>query len=232
MSPYPRTALVVAAGGSGRRMGDVRKQYLELLGEPVLVRALRPFLAHPAVEWVVVALPPEDAARAPAWLLDLDPRVRVVAGGAERTDSVRAALAAVPEEAAIVLVHDAARPLVSGDVLARVLDAAASGVGAIPVVPLEDTIKEVDAAGRVLATLERARLRRVQTPQAFPRALLVEAHRHALAEGVGATDDAALVERIGGTIVAVEGSPENLKITSARDLLIAEALLRASRAGA
>ncbi len=227
MNDSPRVAVIVAAGGTGRRMGDVRKQYLELLGEPVLIRALRPFLRQPAVRWVVVALPPGDAAQPPAWLAGLDARVRVVAGGAERTDSVRAALAAVPEQAEIVLVHDAARPLVSEEVITRVLTAAAAGVAVVPVVPVEDTIKEVDDEGRVRATLERARLRRVQTPQAFPRALLVEAHRRALAEGLAATDDAALVERIGGTIVAVEGSSENLKITSAADLVVAEALLRA-----
>jgi len=223
----PRVAVVIAAGGTGRRMGGVRKQYLELLGEPVLARALRPFLSHPAVGWVVVALPPADAADPPAWLLELDGRVHVVAGGAERTDSVRAALAAVPAEAEIVLVHDAARPLVTRELVARAIDAAATGVAAVPVVPVADTIKEVDGAGRVVATLGRARLRQVQTPQAFPRALLVEAHRRALAEGFGATDDAALVERIGGTVVVVEGSLDNIKITGAHDLIVAEALLRA-----
>jgi len=222
----PRTALLVPAGGRGRRLGGVRKQYLELLGEPVLSRALRPFLSQPFIAWIVVALPAEDAAAPPPWLINLDPRVRVVAGGAERTDSVRAALALVPAEAEIVLVHDAARPLVTAALIARVIEAAARGVAAIPVAAVEDTIKEVDASGRIVATLERARLRRVQTPQGFPRALLLAAHERARAEGVGATDDAALVERIGGTVLAVEGSPENIKITSAHDLLVAEAILR------
>ncbi len=227
----PRVAVVIAAGGAGRRMGGaigVRKQYLELAGEPVLARALKPFLWHPWVEWAVVALPPDDAAAPPAWLT-ADGRVSVVAGGAERTDSVRAALEAVPEEADVVLVHDAARPLVKRKLIDRVLAAVVGGAGAIPVVPVDDTIKEIDAEGRVVATLDRARLRRVQTPQAFPRALLLEAHRRALADGVGATDDAALVERIGGTVVAVEGLPENLKITGPRDLLVAEAMLRSRK---
>ncbi len=224
----PRVAVVIAAGGAGRRMGGVRKQYLELAGVPVLARALKPFLWHPWVEWAVVALPPDDAAAPPAWLT-AHGRVTVVAGGAERTDSVRAALAAVPDEADVVLVHDAARPLVKRKLIDRVLAAVAEGVAAIPVVPVEDTIKEVDAGGRIVATLDRARLRRVQTPQAFPRALLVEAHRRALAEGVGATDDAALVERMGATVVAVEGMAENLKITGPRDLLVAEAMLRSRK---
>ncbi len=221
----PRVAVAIAAGGAGRRMGGVRKQYVELAGEPVLARSLRPFLWHPWVEWAVVALPPEDAASPPAWLV-ADGRVSVVAGGAERTDSVRAALDVIPEAADVVLVHDAARPLVDRALIDRVLAAVAGGVAAIPALPVEDTIKEVDGAGRIVATLERGRLRRVQTPQGFPRALLVEAHRRARAEGVGATDDAALVERIGGTVVAVEGLPENIKITGPRDLLLAEAFLR------
>ncbi len=224
--PRPRLAVIVAAGGAGRRMGGVRKQYLELAGEPVLARALRPFLEYAAVEWLVVALPPEDAAAPPAWLVALDARVRIVAGGAERTDSVRAALAAVPAEADIVLVHDAARPLVRGELIARVLAAVSPDVAAIPGVAVEDTIKEVDEAGYVVATPDRARLRRVQTPQAFPRQLLAEAHRRAAAEGLVATDDAALVERIGGRVVIVEGSPDNIKITGARDLALAESILQ------
>ena len=204
----------------------VRKQYLELAGEPILVHALRPFLGLPEVRWLVVALPPDDAADPPAWLVRLDARVRVVAGGAERTDSVRAALAAVPPEADVVLVHDAARPLVTPDVIARVIEAAATGSAAIPGVAVEDTIKEVDVSGAVLGTVDRARLRRVQTPQGFRRELLLEAHRRALAEGLGATDDAALVERIGGRVVVVEGSPDNIKITGPQDLVLAEAILR------
>jgi 2-C-methyl-D-erythritol 4-phosphate cytidylyltransferase len=221
-----RAAVIVAAAGGGRRMGGLRKQYLELLGEPVLARALRPFLQHPAVEWAVVALPPEDAADPPPWLLELGPAIRVVPGGEQRTDSVRLALAAVPAAADVVLVHDAARPLVTGEVIDRAIRAAAAGTGVIPGVPVEDTIKEVDGDRRVVGTPDRSRLWRAQTPQAFPRALLAEAHRRALQDGISATDDAALVERIGGRIVVVDGSPENIKITSSSDLVLAEAILR------
>ncbi len=221
-----RAAVVVPAAGSGRRLGGVRKAYLELAGEPLLVRALRPFLAHPAIEWAVVALPEEDAADPPPWLRALDPRVRVVAGGAERTDSVRAALAAVPPECQIVLVHDAARPLVTRDVVERVRSAVSDQAGAIAAVPVEDTIQEVEPDRAVARTLDRGRLWRAQTPQGFPRALLDEAHRRALAEGVVATDAAALVERLGGRVVVVEGSPENFKVTGPLDLPRAEAILR------
>jgi 2-C-methyl-D-erythritol 4-phosphate cytidylyltransferase len=227
-----RAAVIVAAGGAGRRMGGVRKQYLELCGEPVLVRSLRPFLAHPAVEWAVVALPAEDAVDPPDWLTGLDARIRVVAGGAERGDSVRRALEAVPDEAEFVLVHDAARPLVTAAVIDRVLDAAAGGVGAVAAVPVTDTLKEVGPDGTIVATPDRRRYWRAQTPQGFPRALLVEAHRRAVAEGVAATDDAALIERYGGRVVVVEGAPENLKVTEPVDLLVAEALLRARDRGA
>jgi tRNA threonylcarbamoyl adenosine modification protein (Sua5/YciO/YrdC/YwlC family) len=225
-----RAAVVIAAGGAGRRMrgaGDgVRKQYLELLGEPVLVHSLRPFLAHPEVGWAVVALPAEDFAGPPAWLTGLDPRITLVAGGAERGDSVRLALEAVPEEAEVVLVHDAARPLVTHEVIDRALEAALTGVGAIAAVPLADTLKEVDSEGRITGTPDRRRFWRAQTPQAFPRRLLLDAARRAVTDGYQATDDAALVEHYGGTVVVVEGAPENLKVTTPVDLLIAEALLR------
>lgn len=222
-----RAAVVIAAGGSGRRMGGVRKQYAELLGEPILLHSLRPFLAHPSVECAVVALPAEDAADPPASLTGLGERVVLVAGGAERGESVHRGLEAVPESVDVVLVHDAARPLVTREVIDRALAVAATGVGAVVGVPVTDTLKEVDAEGRIVGTPDRAVLRAAQTPQAFPRAMLLDAYRRAEQEGVVATDDAALVERYGGTVVIVEGAPENLKVTRPSDLVVAEALLRA-----
>jgi len=208
-------------------MGGVRKQFLELAGEPVLAHALRPFLAHPAVEWVVVALPESDLAEPPAWLTGLDPRVRLVAGGAERGDSVRHGLEAVPDEADVVLVHDAARPLVTVEVIERAINVAARGVGAVVAVPLADTLKEVGDDGRIRGTPDRSRFWRAQTPQAFPLQMIRDAYRRALADGVQATDDAALVERYGGEVVVVEGSPDNLKVTTPVDIVVAEALLEA-----
>ncbi len=221
--------VVLAAAGSGRRLGGARKQYREILGVPALLRALRPFLDHPAVEAAVVALPPEDVAEPPGWLRGIDSRVTLVGGGAERGDSVRAAVEALPPGIATVLVHDAARPLVTTALIERVLGALreGSGDGAVAGLPVADTIKEVDPTGAVLSTPERSRLRAVQTPQGFPRAVLLEAHARARAEGIVATDDAALVERYGGRVMVVEGDPDNLKITTARDIVIAEAILRA-----
>jgi 2-C-methyl-D-erythritol 4-phosphate cytidylyltransferase len=219
-----RVAVVIPAGGAGRRMGGVSKPLLELGGEPALARCLQPFLARSDVQCIVVALPGELHAAPPAWLT-ADARVSTVAGGVERSDSVRLALAAVPADADVVLVHDAARPLVSADVIQRCIDAAVDGRSAIAAVRVTDTIKEVDEGGRILATPDRRRLWAAQTPQAFPAAVLRSAHARAAAEGVAATDDAALVDRYGGTVVVVEGAPENLKITTPADIAVAEALL-------
>lgn len=223
----PRVAAILPAGGAGRRMGGARKPWLELAGQPILRLALAPFLARSDVEWLVVALPPEDVQDPPPWLVRLDPRLRLVPGGAERGDSVAAALAAVPEEADIVVVHDAARPLLTAAVLERVLGAAAAGEGAIAAVPSADTVKEVDGEGRIVATPDRSRLRLAQTPQAFPRALLARAYAAAERDGVAATDCAALVERLGVPVRVVAGDPENLKVTRPADVAVAEALLAA-----
>ena len=226
-SPEPRAAAVVVAGGAGRRMGgDVRKQYLALAGEPVLLHAVRPFASHPAVAQTVVVLPPEDAADPPPWLSALG--VDIVPGGAERGDSVRAGLEAVRPHLDVVLVHDGARPLVTRDVIDRVL-AACGEAGAIAAVRVTDTVKDVDGDGTIRGTPDRARLWQAQTPQGFPRAALVDAYGRALADGVAATDDAALFERYAGPVRVVEGAPENLKVTRPGDVEIAEVLLRRLR---
>ncbi len=219
-----RVAAVLPAGGAGLRMGDrgVRKQYTELAGEPVLLRSLRPFLDHPEVEWIVVALPADDVEGPP---FELPPGVTVVPGGVERGDSVRAALAAVPEAAEAVLIHDAARPLVPPAVVDRVLRALGPDVGAIAAVPVADTLKEVDGGGTITRTVDRSTLWRAQTPQGFPRSMVVDAYERAAAEGAAATDDAALVERYGGRVVVVEGDTRNLKITRPEDLRLAEVLV-------
>jgi len=219
-------AVVIPAAGSGRRMGGLRKQYLELAGEPVLLRTLRPFLAHASVRWIVVALPEADAADPPAWLRDLDARVTLVAGGVERVDSVRRALEWVPDAAEIVIVHDAARPLLTAALIDRTLGAVDDGQGAIAAIPIADTVKQVDDAGVITATPDRGMLWRAQTPQAFPRALLVDAYRAFADAGAdAATDDASVVERHGGRVVVVDGDPENLKVTEPADVIIATALL-------
>ena len=217
-------AVVIPAAGSGRRMGGVPKPWIELDGEPVLLRSLRPFMEHPRVQWLVVALREEDAAAPPDWLRDLDRRVTLVIGGAERAASVMRALEHVPDDAAVVLVHDAARPLVTRELIDRTLAAVDEHTGAIAALPLSDTVKRV-VGGRVVETPDRSELYRAQTPQAFPTRMLRDAYRAAAMLGRLGTDDASVVERFGGHIAVVEGDPDNLKVTEPGDVAIASTLL-------
>ncbi len=203
-------------------MGGRRKPFLALQGEPVLVHALRPFLTHPAVTAVRVALSAEDANDPPGWLRGLDPRLLLVAGGASRAASVRAGLDAL-DDVDVVLVHDAARPLVTRAIIDRCIAAADAGKGAVAGWPATDTLKQVDDGLRIVATPDRSRIWHAQTPQAFPAELLRRAY--AAWDGTEATDDATLVERVGGTVVMVEGSATNLKVTLPEDLAVAEVLL-------
>ncbi len=220
----------MVAAGRGERLGGVEKQFRELAGVPVLLRALRPFVSHAEVACTVVALPAGAAAAPPEWLGPLvGDRLRVVPGGRERGDSVRAALAALPPECVLILVHDAARPLVSPDTIDAVIAAARQGGGAVAAVPLGDTLKAVadgPAPFTVERTISRAGLWRAQTPQGFPRPLLERAVHAALADGVQGTDDAELVERIGASVQIVPDQPTNLKLTTQADFILAEALLR------
>jgi 2-C-methyl-D-erythritol 4-phosphate cytidylyltransferase len=220
-----RVAVVLPAGGEGRRFGGA-KTFVTMAGKPVLRHALEPFLNDLRVEWIIIAVPAEIAESPPEWLAELGPRVRLVPGGRERGDSVRAALDVVPDAADVVLVHDAARPLVSASLVARAIDAAAGGISVIAAIPVTDTIQEVDAAGRIVHTPERARLWQAQTPQAFPREVIQDAYRRAEFDGVSATDDAALVLRCGQPVCVVPGERENMKITVQADVVIAETLLR------
>ncbi len=218
----PRVGVAVPAAGSGRRMGGLRKPFLELRGEPILLHALRPFLADRRVVAVAVALGREEAAEPPAWLLDLDDRVTVVEGGASRAESVRAAIAALPDDVSVIAVHDAARPLVGRDVVAACIEVAAGGEGAVAGCPAMDTIKEVDDEGWIVGTADRSRLWLAQTPQVFPAAVV----RRAYADpDPAATDDAALVERLGGRIRMVDAGPSNMKVTRPGDVALAEAYL-------
>ncbi|MGH7482805.1 MAG: 2-C-methyl-D-erythritol 4-phosphate cytidylyltransferase [Longimicrobiales bacterium] len=223
-----RIGVVVAAAGAGTRMDTTApKQYALLAGRPLLEHALRPFLARADVSVVLVSLPAGDVATPPPWLTALDPRIRIVAGGEARCDSVWHALEALPDDVEIVLVHDAARPLVTPEIVARVIAEAGKGHGAVPAVPVTDTIKQVGPDGAVLGTPDRSALWRAQTPQGFPAAMLVGAYRSARQRREPATDDAMLAERAGGRVVIVEGSPDNLKVTRASDLALAEAILSA-----
>jgi 2-C-methyl-D-erythritol 4-phosphate cytidylyltransferase len=206
-------------------MGGTRKPFLELAGEPLLKHALRPFLADPRVACVAVALAPDDASAPPTWLRKLAPRVVVIPGGTTRSQSVRAALAALPEALDVIAVHDAARPLVTASVVSSCIDLALRGEGAVAGCPAVDTLKRVGADGVILETPDRASLWHAQTPQVFPARVLRAAYADRTAEG---TDDATLVERAGlGVVVRmVDAGPSNLKVTRPLDVVLAEAILR------
>lgn len=223
-SPWT-VGVAVPAAGLGTRMGGVRKPFMELAGKPILLWALQPFLRQPRVRALAIALGEEDAESPPDWLMALDGRIRVVAGGATRGDSVRAALDALPLDVELVAVHDAARPLVTGEILDRCLASVGPRRGAVAGWPAVDTLKEVAWGGRIVGTPNRDRIWHAQTPQVFPRSILVEAYRKAQEEGISDTDDSSLVERMGGEVVMVSGSPFNLKVTRPEDLPMAELLL-------
>jgi 2-C-methyl-D-erythritol 4-phosphate cytidylyltransferase len=216
---------IVAAAGSGLRLGaDRPKALVELAGRPLVVWAVDTLLAG-GVHEVVVAVPVEHRDEFAAAL----PGVRLVDGGASRTASVRAALGAVGPRAVAVLVHDAARPLTPPDVVRRVLGALAAGAAAVvPVLPVVDTTGTVDGDGVLTGTLPRETLRRVQTPQGFARAALAEAYA-ALPDDAELTDDAAVVRAAGLAVATVAGDERAAKVTVAHDLALAELQLAARR---
>jgi 2-C-methyl-D-erythritol 4-phosphate cytidylyltransferase len=230
-------AAVIPAAGRGVRLGPGAPKALRALGgTPMLVHAVRAMAASRAVSLVIVVAPPDGTPEVKS-LLDahvLPERtdILVVPGGDTRQESVRRGLDALPPGYGIVLVHDAARPLVPVDTVDAVIDAVRDGAPAVvPALPLADTVKEVEPAEvpgdpePVVATPERARLRAVQTPQGFRRDVLAEAHEKIAAAGEGATDDAGMVEQLGIPVVVVPGHEEAFKVTRPLDLVLAEALL-------
>ncbi|MGB8388429.1 2-C-methyl-D-erythritol 4-phosphate cytidylyltransferase [Mycobacterium sp.] len=229
---------VVPAAGSGERLAaGIPKAFCELDGHTLLERAVAGLLESSVVDHVVVAVPADRIDQAEQVIAEqAGAKVTIVAGGADRTESVSLALSAVLGAAGspapeFVLVHDAARALTPPGLIVRVVDALRAGHSAVvPALPLHDTIKAVDANGVVLGTPERAGLRAVQTPQGFATDLLVRAYRAyrgaAHLVGAGFTDDASLVEHVGGQVQVVDGDPLAFKITTRLDLLLAQAIVR------
>lgn len=222
----PDVGVIIVAAGTGSRTGSAElKQFRWVAGKPMLLHSVQAFHDRPDVAMVVCVLPRSHAADPPPWLFQCDiDRLLIAVGGAERGDSVYAGLGDVPDECAVVVVHDAARPLVDAGTIDRVIATARAGTGAVAALPVVDTLKEVDETGRIVRTVNRERLWRAQTPQAFPRQMLIEAYRRARAEHAPATDCAALCERIGAPVRVVEGSERALKITTPDDFARAEAL--------
>lgn len=236
--PGARTAAVIPAAGRGVRLGPGAPKALRALnGTPMLIHAVRAMAASRAVSLVVVVAPPEGTAEVKT-LLDshaLPERTEflVVPGGDSRQESVRLGLEALPPGVDIVLVHDAARPLVPVDTVDGVIEAVRAGAPAVvPALPLTDTVKQVEPGSTpgepepVVATPERSRLRAVQTPQGFERDTLVRAHATVTGD---VTDDASMVEQLGLRVVVVPGHEEAFKVTRPLDLLLAEAVLTRRR---
>lgn len=225
-----RVAALVPAAGRGERLGPgAPKALREIAGTPMLVHAVKALAASPLVEVVIVAAPESSVEEVRALIAqqEFPAEVSVVSGGDTRSESVARALIALPDDVDIVLVHDAARPLVPVEVVTEVAAAVRDGHEAvIPVVPVVDTIKSVDDHGRILGTVPREQLRATQTPQGFRRDVLQRAHAEVDSP---VTDDAGMVESLGIRVHAIDGHEEAFKVTRPLDFLLAESLVAKRR---
>jgi 2-C-methyl-D-erythritol 4-phosphate cytidylyltransferase len=229
-----KVAALIPAAGQGRRMGGpLEKQFLLLEGIPLLAHTLRVFESSPLIHGIVVVVPKDRMELVQEKILEqynISKLLAMVAGGPHRQESVRLGLEALGSGWELVVVHDGARPLVSSELIARCVETALLHGAAIAAVPTTDTVKEVDPEGFVLSTPRRERLWMVQTPQAFRHDWLLRAHMEAQKEGFLGTDDASLVERLGHRVKVVQGSYENIKVTTASDLKLAREILAAQGA--
>ncbi|MHB8908187.1 MAG: 2-C-methyl-D-erythritol 4-phosphate cytidylyltransferase [Syntrophales bacterium] len=225
-----KTLAIIPAGGAGRRMGaSVPKQYLPLAGIPVILHTLRAFQSALVIDEIYLVVPEGDIPEITSGIVahyGLTKVSRVLAGGPERQDSVRNALAHVRDEHGIILVHDGVRPFVSGELIRRAVTAADQCGAATVGVPVRDTVKEVSPAGWVVKTVPREGLWLTQTPQAFQRPIIRAAYEKAGQEGFSGTDDASVVERMGVPVRMVPGESDNIKLTTPEDLLLGEVILR------
>jgi len=224
---------VVPAGGCGERMvSNVPKQFLTLGAVPLLVHALQSFESSSIITEIILVVPEEDCAYCRDHILPiygLKKISRIVGGGRRRQDSVLNGVQATNQNSDIVVIHDAARPFVTEKMIIDVIKAARKHGAAIAAVPLRDTVKRVSGDGLINETLSREELWAAQTPQAFQREILLRAHEQGKADGVDATDDAFLVERMGLSVSIVEGSSRNIKVTRPEDLQMGQAILNASQ---
>jgi 2-C-methyl-D-erythritol 4-phosphate cytidylyltransferase len=218
--------VIIVAAGSGSRTGSQElKQFRWVAGKPMLLHSIQTFQARADVAMVVCVLPREYVGDPPPWIFQSDvDRLLLSFGGRERRESVANGLEDLPSECEIVVIHDAARPLVTSETIGRVIDEARQGNGAVAAIPVIDTLKRVESNGKVVETVDRFGLWRAQTPQAFPRKVIERAHREAREADRIATDDAALCEQIGLPVVVVRGSERAQKITEENDFALVEAL--------
>ncbi len=222
---------VVPAGGRGVRMGtNVPKQFLSLGGVPLLVHALRTFEQSSIISEVILVVPQDDCQYCRDDILPaygLKKVSQVVAGGKRRQDSVLNGVKAAHPESEIVVIHDAVRPFVTLDMINHVVESTLAHGAAIVALPMRDTVKRVNVDGFIQETLSRDELWLAQTPQAFRRTLLLQAHGQGETDGIDATDDAFLVERLNLPVAIVQGSSDNIKVTRPEDLHMGEAILTA-----
>ncbi len=224
---HPKISCIVAAAGKGSRMqAELNKIFLEYDGKPILAHTLTVLENNPLIDEIIIVtsecdmLACQDIARE----FDISKVTTITKGGAERQDSVRNALAQVSDDAEIVLIHDAARPLVTQTVIEQVVADVIECGAAAPGVPCKQTIKERDEKGMICGTPDRSRLYEIQTPQGFRRELICHAHENALAQHLNGTDDCYLVEQLGAKVKISQGDYRNIKITTPEDLFIAECL--------
>lgn len=230
-----RVAAVIPAAGEGRRMGGpLEKQFLRLGGIPLLAHTLKTFESSPLVQGIVVVVPKNRLELVREKILEqykISKLLALVEGGPQRQDSVRNGLEALEPGWELVVVHDGARPLVSLELIARCVGEAFLHGAAIAAVPATDTVKELDGEGFVERTPPRQRLWMVQTPQAFRYEWLLRAHKEAQKNGFLGTDDSSLLERLGYRVKVVQGSYENIKVTTRADLKLAQEILAAKGGG-
>ena len=217
-----KVGAIIPAAGSGKRMGGARKPFLDLGGKSLLQHCLDVFLTVPAVQHIVVPVPESELLLSRA--LIHNSRVQFVAGGAQRADSVRAGLNALPADTDVIVVHDAARPLLTRAMVEAVIDAARHGTSATIAIQVTDTVHRVDGDQMIVETPDRSRFWRAQTPQAFPRSALEQAYAR-VTDPSAATDEAGLVARAGFPVRVIPGHASNLKITTPEDVELAEAAL-------
>ena len=221
-----KAGAIIVAAGKGRRMKGREKLFHPLNDVPLLALTLGAYQEHPDIDVVVLAANDRVRNRFEKEIrkqYGISKVITVVPGGARRQDSVFNGLHAFPEPPGVVLIHDGDRPFVTGKIISAVLDSVRTG-GAIAAVRAKDTLKWVNRKEYVIKTLDREVIWIAQTPQGFPYQIILEAHKKARAEGWEVTDDASMVERMGGTVRVVEGSYDNIKITTPEDIVLAEAI--------
>ena len=228
----PHCSVVVVAAGSSERMG-ADKMLMTLGAKPVIIRTLMAFQKSPLVDDIVVVTRPEKIMGLADMikLYDISKVTQVISGGATRMESALAGVSAVKKGARLIAIHDGARPLVTQDLIARVVNAANEYMAAVPAVRSVDTLKQIDGNGVITGGVDRDSVVRVQTPQVFDAALLRAALQAGLEAGAALTDDCSAVERMGKQVYLTEGEESNIKITTPIDLVVAEAILQERQGG-